>query len=53
MTELPQSYYRDRMYQLADRVDMLEALLKEAQARLIVKGGPPHLTRRIREALRK
>jgi len=52
MSTLPPEYYRKRMLELADRVDLLTGLLREAQAKLIVKGAPPSLTRRIREALK-
>jgi hypothetical protein len=52
MSTLPPEYYRKRMLELADRVDLLTGLLQEAQAKLIVKGAPPSLTRRIRQALK-
>lgn len=53
MSTLPPEYYRTRMLDMADRVDLLTGLLREAQAKLIVKGGPPSLIKRIRNALEK
>lgn len=53
MSTLPPEYYRTRMLDMADRVDLLTGLLREAQTKLIVKGGPPSLIKRIRNALEK